>query len=98
MQASAQLSQIPLLWEALRFRWARLSGPEREEFRKQWLPAARTLLAGQSESATDDTSTSSSASASLQNYVNHYSEQLFVKNMSNSSFASSMSLHLSMWK
>jgi hypothetical protein len=93
-----QFSQIPLLWEALRFRWARLSEPEREAFRQQWKSAALSLLAGPSEAATDETATSTSAPGSLQNYVDTASERLFVQNMCNSSFATTMSLHLSMWK
>jgi len=93
-----QFSQIPLLWEALRFRWAHLSEPERETFRKQWRPAAKELLAGTTEAAANETATSPTAPESLHDYVEHASTRLMVNNMCNSSFATTMSLHLSMWK
>ncbi|PYT96582.1 MAG: hypothetical protein DMG38_23225 [Acidobacteria bacterium] len=92
-----QFSQIPLLWEALRFRWARLSEPERQTFRQQWIPAAQSLLAGPPEAAADDSAAYAGAPGSAQNYVESNSERLFVNSMCNSSFASTMSLHLSMW-
>jgi hypothetical protein len=92
-----QFLQIPLLWEALRFRWARLSEPERETFRQQWIPAAQSLLAGPPEAAADESAASAGAPWSVQNYVESNSERLFVNSMCNSSFATTMSLHLSMW-
>ena len=105
-----QFSQVPLLWEALRFRWARLSERERETFRREWKPAAESLLTGPPEAAdettasanptkaTDETATSANPSRSVQDYFAHYNERLFVNNMCNSSFATTMSLHLSMWR
>ena len=90
-----QFSQIPLLWEALRFRWAQLSEPERETFRQQWMPAAQSLLTGPPAAVPDESATTS---GSLQNYASNNSEKLFVTSMCNSSFATTMNLHLSMWR
>ncbi|HVH72824.1 MAG TPA: hypothetical protein VNB49_17180, partial [Candidatus Dormibacteraeota bacterium] len=71
--------------------------PERDTFRQQWMSAAQSLLAGPPEAAADGTGTSASAPGSLHDNFAHYNTDLFVKNMCNSSFATTMSIHLNMW-
>ena len=98
-QQQKQFSEVPLLWEALRFKWAQLSERERADYRKQWTPTVTALLANASQ-GTDgaQTGAASGGTSSLDNYRNHYSEHLFVQSMSNSSFTTSMNLHLNMWR
>ena len=98
-QQQQQFSQVPLLWEALRFKWAQLSEQERAAYRKQWKPTVQALLASASQNPNaGQTPAASNGSNSLQNYVNNYSEHLFVQSMSNSSFTTTMNLHLNMWR
>jgi hypothetical protein len=94
-----QFSQVPLLWSVLRFKWARLSEPEREKYRRQWAPAAKKLLSGApADDAASKPESSARSSGSLDDYFKNYNEKLFVNNMANSSFATTMSLHLQMWR
>ncbi len=98
-QQQKQFSQVPLLWEVLRLKWAQTPEDERAEYRKQWTPIVRALLAsatsgGKSNQPADQ----ASGSASLQNYTSNYSEHLFVQSMANSSFTTTMNLHLNMWR
>jgi hypothetical protein len=94
-----QFSQVPLLWEVLRFKWAQLSESQRAEYRQQWTQTAQALMAGVSTGANaGQAAADSSGSSSLQNYVNNYSEHLFVQSMASSSFATTMNLHLNMWR
>lgn len=93
----AQFSHVPLLWELLRTKWEQTSEGERDQYRKQWRPTVEALLASASQGGTQPTS-GSAGSTSVQNYVNNYSEHLFVQSMSNSSFTTSMNLHLNMWR
>jgi hypothetical protein len=89
-----RFAQMPLLWELLRLRWSQLSEAERNKNRQQWRPAVNSLLSGVTGgSATSGTAASENSSVphSLSN------EHLFVESMANSSFATTMSLHLSMW-
>jgi hypothetical protein len=90
---------VPLLWEALRLKWAQLSEQDRAAYRKQWKPTVQALLASASQNPNaGQTPAASNGSTSLQNYVNNYSEHLFVQSMSNSSFTTTMNLHLNMWR
>lgn len=92
-----QFSQVPLLWEVLRLKWSQLSQVERDNFRQQWRPAANSLLSTVAGgSATGETPTSAGSSITIPNSLS--SEHLFVQSMCNSSFATTMSLHLSMWR
>jgi len=94
-----QFSQVPLLWSVLRFKWARLSEPERKTYRQQWAPAAKKLLSGTpAGDATGEPESSARSSGSLDDYFKNYNERLFVNNMASSSFATTMSLHLNMWR
>jgi len=94
-----QFSQVPLLWEVLRFKWAQLSQSQRAEYRQQWTQTARALMAGVSTGANaGQAAADSSGSSSLQNYVSNNSEHRFVQSMASSSFATSMNLHLNMWR
>ena len=94
-----QFSQVPLLWDVLRFKWAQLSERERAEYRKQWTPMVQALVASASAADYGDQAGAvSGGSNSLENYVNHASERLFVQSMANSSFTTSMNLHLNMWR
>jgi hypothetical protein len=91
-----QFAQMPLLWDALRFKWAQLSEPERANYRKQWAPAVQTLLASARGSGSGAAASSGGIPQGLQDRFS--SEHLFVNSMANSSFTSTMNLHLSMWK
>ena len=93
-----QLAQMPLLWGALRVKWEQLSEPERANFRKQWTPTVQTLLANARANGNGTTARSAGASQSLDDYMSKNSEHLFVQSMSNSSFTTSMNLHLNMWR
>jgi hypothetical protein len=91
-----QFSQVPLLWELLRLKWSQLSQGERDNYRQRWRPAANSLLSGVAGgSATSGTATSASSSITIPESLG--SEHLFVQSMCNSSFATTMNLHLSMW-
>jgi hypothetical protein len=92
-----QFSQVPLLWELLRLKWSQLSEPERANYRKQWVPAVQTLLASARGSGSGETARPGGAPETLEEYGNNLSERLFVKSMANSSFTTTMNLHLSMW-
>jgi hypothetical protein len=91
-----QFAQIPLLWDALRFKWAQLSEPERANYRKQWAPAVQTLLADARRSGGEAPASLGGIPQGLQDRFS--SEHLFVNSMANSSFTTTMNLHLSMWK
>lgn len=93
-----QFSQIPLLWDVLRLKWAQLPEADRAKYRKEWAGSARQLLAASQTQSAGAVSSSSAGSSSLDAYVASNSERLFVKSMSQSSFASTMSMHLNMWK
>jgi PDZ domain len=90
-----QFAQMPLLWELLRLRWSQLSEAERNKYRQQWRPAVNSLLSG----ITGGSSTRETAASENSSVVPHSlsDEHLFVQSMANSSFATTMSLHLSMW-
>lgn len=90
-----QFAQMPLLWELLRLRWSQLSEAERNKYRQQWRPAVNSLLSG----ITGGSSTRKTAASKNSSVVPHSlsDEHLFVQSMANSSFATTMSLHLSMW-
>lgn len=91
-----RFSQVPLLWELLRLKWSQLSQAERDNYRQQWRPAANSLLSRVAGgSATSQTATSASSSITIPESLS--SEHLFVQSMASSSFATTMSLHLSMW-
>jgi hypothetical protein len=90
-----ELSQTPLLWKEIRFRWVQLSGVQREAFRQEVAQSMMPLISG---GAPASNTTSTAPDASVQNYFDHYNEHQFVKSVSNSSFSSTMSLHLNMWK
>lgn len=95
-----QLSQLPLLWEVLRLKWSQLSEPEREAYRKQWAPSAKILVSGATAgNATSQAKTApSSGPGSLDDYLSHSSERIFVKSMIDSSFQTTLNIHLSMMK
>ena len=95
-----QFSQMPVLWKVLRSKWPQLSKPEKQEFRKQWTPAAQNLLAsvsGQTSSTQEQDSSDGCSSPEL-SCSSEYSEHQFVKNMASSSFASTISLHMSVFR
>jgi PDZ domain len=93
-QAQRSLSQLPATWKAVRYNWPRISEPQRETYRKEWATVLLGLASGtQNATAT----TGATGNSSLQNYMNNYSEKLFVNSVANSSFATTMSLHLNMW-
>ncbi len=96
-----QFSQVPVLWAALRLKWAQISEPEREKYRKQWAPSAQALLSGSTQgdySNDTESAAKSSSSGPSSDAFEKLREHNFVNMICNRSFATTMSLHLSMWK
>jgi hypothetical protein len=94
-----QLSRMPLLWKELRLKWTQLSEPQRALFRKLYKQEIMSqLIESQLRSSRTATRPSTGGDDSLQHYFDQNNEHLFVKTMSQSSFATTMSLHLNMWK
>jgi hypothetical protein len=98
-QQQMQFAEIPLLWEALRIKWPQLTERERANYRNSWRPSAMALLSPQNPGygASAQRNATDSSSASLQDFVDRNKEKMFVNSMANSSFATTMSLHLNMW-
>lgn len=93
-----QLSRMPLLWEGIRSQWTQMSEPQRALFRKLFKQAIMSqLIDAELKQSRTATLPSTRDDESLQRYFDHNNEHQFVQMMSNSSFASTMSLHLNMW-
>jgi len=96
-----QFSQMPVLWKVLRSKWPQLSKSEKQEFRKQWTPTAQNLLSSvssQTSSTQQSDSSSDGCSSPELSCSSDYAEHRFVENMANSSFASTISLHMSTFR
>lgn len=93
-------SQMPLLWKALRYKWPQLSQKEKQEFRKQWAPLAQNMLSGPPGQSASNEQPASSDDCDLPQFScnSDYSEHQFVENMINSSFASTISMHMSVFR
>jgi hypothetical protein len=94
-----QFAQMPLLWKTLRYQWAKSSDKEKQSFRKQWAPTAKTLLSGVTgqPAAGQQAVSSEECSSPALSCNSGYSEHQFVENMANSSFASSISMHMNVF-
>lgn len=93
-----QLSRMPLLWEEIRSQWTQMSEHQRALFRKLFKQAIMSqLIDGELKQSRTAALPSTRDDESLQHYFDHNNEHQFVQMMSNSSFASTMSLHLNMW-
>jgi|HubBroStandDraft_3_1064219.scaffolds.fasta_scaffold81079_2 hypothetical protein len=93
-------SQMPYLWKALRYSWAQSSEKEKKQFRRRLGPIVQNLLASAStQDAASKQDESSDACGSRELSCNSgYSEHRFVENMCNSSFASTISMHMSVFR
>jgi len=91
-------SQIPVLWAALRMKWSKASAAERQDARKQWAPAIKTMLASQAQGQGQrEQSGSSGSKTSLDEQFAKYNEHQWVNSMVNSTFATTMSINLNKW-
>jgi hypothetical protein len=93
-------SQMPYLWKALRYRWAQASEKQRKQFRTQLAPIVQNLLARASapEAASEQQDSSDACGSREFSCNSGYSEHRFVENMANSSFASTISMHMSVFR
>ncbi len=95
-QQQMQFAEMPALWEALRMRWPQLTEMERAKYRNMWRPSVMALLSPQNPGYGGN-SQGNASDSSLQDFMAKNSEHQFVNSMANSSFATTMSLHLNMW-
>ncbi len=95
-QQQMQFAEMPVLWEALRMQWPKLTEIERARYRTMWRPSAMALVSPQNPGYGGN-SQGNATDSSLQDFVAKNSEHQFVNSMANSSFATTMSLHLNMW-
>ncbi len=95
-QVQMQFAAMPALWEALRIKWPQLSEQERANYRNTWRPSVMALVSPQN-AGNGGNSQGNASGSSFDAFMAKNSEHQFVNSMANSSFATTMSLHLNMW-
>lgn len=88
------IAQMPFLWKALRYMWPRLSESQRNTFREQWAPMVASLTAGAPGGAV---AASNENNSSLDDWFARNREHMSLQPTFNSSFQSTMQLHMNMF-
>jgi|GEM_PF-6961508 len=88
------IAQMPFLWKELSYVWPRLSESQRDTFRQQWAPMVASLTSGVPGGAA---AASNRNNSSLDDWFARNSEHMSLQPTFNSSFQSTMELHMNMF-
>ena len=88
------IAQMPFLWKELSYVWPRITGAQRDTFRQQWAPMVASLTGGAPGGAAE---ASNGDNRSLDDWFARNSEHMSLQPTFNSSFQSTMQLHLNMF-
>lgn len=93
-QQQDSMAELPFLWKELRYVWPRLSEAQRNTFRQQWTPMVASLASGAPGGAA---AASNGNDASVDAFFARKAEHMSLQPMFNSSFNSTLSMHLNMF-
>lgn len=89
------IAQMPFLWKELSYVWPRITEAQRSTFRQQWAPMVASLTGGAAGGAA--AASNGNNNSSLDDWFARNQEHMSLQPMFNSSFQSTMQLHMNMF-